>query len=82
MTSNTMQRETKSGFYVELAENLRRCMDEAGMDVAAMSSATGIPTRRVERILSATADSNTTELLQFIVALGVEPSAVWPSRVA
>jgi len=73
-----MSTKTHSVVTERFAENLRRCMDIAGVDVAELARRTDVPTKRVKGILGATIEVSMTELVLFAVALDVEPSAMLP----
>lgn len=67
--------------YETFADNLRRCMDGADVDVAELARRTGVPAERIEGILGVTTEVLFPELARFIHCLGVDISDLLPAEL-
>lgn len=67
--------------YETFADNLRRCMDGAHVDVAELARRTGVPAERIEGILGVTTEVLLPELARFTHCLGVDISDLLPAEL-
>ncbi len=65
--------------YVEIADNLRRLMDSAGVDVAELARRTGVHAKRIEGVLTVTTEATLPEFARFVHCFGVDASELLPA---
>lgn len=64
---------------VAIADNLRRLMDDADVDVAELARRTGVPAKRIEGILGVTTEAMFPEFARFVHCFGVDVSELLPA---
>lgn len=63
----------------EMAHNVKRLMEERGVDVAGLADRMEIDAERVEALLDTSEEFNITEVMTLCHVLGVDPSEILPA---